>query len=297
MNQWVMLVRSFVELTSFAHLLVERVDEQCSLVKLVSHNVCFACQINDDSAHSKFNRATFHDDNDFVVKISWIVTSSLFFLTFVLKRSSENDDIKENWNFVLISQRIMSRTHQNRLRLVSKIERHDFLIDFFCDRCYFINRSCIAMTNSSSRLKCSKCVRLRKVCVNMSWSSLNRNRKEYVFKIVENEKLFAIVITRLLRNKKILKKINVKIKLKTQCLMSKMKKFESLKSFDCFVANVFVDLFFAMWFFITMLNDFSNVDEIVAMSFDNFSNTWMISSVFYCKIFFSFDQMFLISLL
>ena len=65
-----MLVRSFVESTSFAHLLVERVDEQCSLVKLMSNVVCFACQINDDNARSRFNRATFHDDNDFVIKIS-----------------------------------------------------------------------------------------------------------------------------------------------------------------------------------------------------------------------------------
>ena len=65
-----MLVRSFVESTSFAHLLVERVDEQCSLVKLMSYVVCFTCQINDDNVYSRFSRATFHDDNDFVVRIS-----------------------------------------------------------------------------------------------------------------------------------------------------------------------------------------------------------------------------------
>ena len=140
----------------------------------------------------------------------------------------------------------MSRTHQNRLRLASKIERHDSLVDLPCDRCCLTNRPCIAMTNSSSRLKCSECVRLRRACVNMSWSSLNRSREEYAFKVAEDEKLLATVITRLLRNKKILKEVNAKAKLKTQCLMSKMKEFELLKSSDCSAANALVGLSSAM---------------------------------------------------
>ena len=201
----------------------------------------------------------------------------------------------------------MSRTHQNRLRLISKIERHDFLVDFSCDRYCLINRSCIAMTNSSSRLKCSKCVRLRRVCVNMSWSSLNRNRKEYAFKIVENENLLAIVITRLLRNKKILKEMNVKIKLKTQCLMSKMKKFESLKSFDCLVAKCFcwfvfcnvilydyVEWFLEHWWsccnvfwqFFKCLNDFQMFS--IVKHFFHWSNVFDLSFLIFSRLEFLF---------
>jgi hypothetical protein len=39
----------------------------------------------------------------------------------------------------------------------------------------------------------------------MSWESLDRTRDEYQKKVDEDEKLLATVISRLLRNKKILK--------------------------------------------------------------------------------------------
>ena len=63
--------------------------------------------------------------------------------------------------------RIMSRQQQNRFRIVFKIERHNFLIDIICDRYCFFDRFCVAMKNSSSRFKCSKCIRVDKVCVNI----------------------------------------------------------------------------------------------------------------------------------
>ncbi len=74
----------------------------------------------------------------------------------------------------------------------------------------------------------------------MSWSSLNHNREDLFVKIAKDEALLAIVIIRLLQNKKILKKIDAKTKRKTQCLLLEMKKLNALESFNCFVANAFV---------------------------------------------------------
>jgi len=43
---------------------------------------------------------------------------------------------------------------------------------------------------------------------------------------------------RLLRNKKMLKKINAKMKQKTQYLLSSIKKLNVIKLLNCFIANV-----------------------------------------------------------
>jgi len=45
---------------------------------------------------------------------------------------------------------------------------------------------------------------------------------------------------RLLRNKKILKKVNAKTKQKTQYLLSSIKKLNVTKSLNCFVANALI---------------------------------------------------------
>ncbi len=100
------------------------------------------------------------------------------------------------------------------------------------------------MEDFLSYLKCSKCVRANKSCVNMSWSSLDHNRKDLFVKIVKDEALLIVVITRLLRNKKILKKINAKTKRKTQCLLLRIKKLNAFEFFNCLVTNVFVELSF-----------------------------------------------------
>jgi len=156
----------------------------------------------------------------------------------------------------------MSRQQQGRLRVAFEIERYDTLIDIACERCSLSDHFCIAMKDFSSRLKCSKCVRASKSCVNMSWSFLNHNREDLSVKIAEDEALLAIVITRLLRNKKIMKKIDAKAKRKTQCLLLRMKKSNVPEFFNCFVANALVESSFAFWLFLAMLNDFSNVNEI-----------------------------------
>jgi len=135
----------------------------------------------------------------------------------------------------------MSRQQQDRLRVAFEIERYDTLIDIACERCSLSNYFCIAMKDFSSCLKCSKCVRANKSCVNMSWSFLDHNREDLFVKIAKDEALLAIVITRLLRNKKIMKKIDAKTKRKTQCLLLRMKKSNVLEFFNCFVANALVE--------------------------------------------------------
>ncbi len=98
--------------------------------------------------------------------------------------------------------------------------------------------------------------------MNMSWSFLDHNRKDLFVKIVKDEAFLTIVIIRLLRNKKILKKIDAKTKRKTQCLLLRVKKSNAFEFFNYFVANALVKSSFAFWSFLAMLNDFSNVDKI-----------------------------------
>jgi len=135
----------------------------------------------------------------------------------------------------------MSHQQQSRIRLASEIDRYDILIDFACERCSCSGKPCIAMKDSSSRLKCSKCVRANKACVNMSWISLNRIREDLSSKIAKNEAVLTIVITRLLRNKKMLKKANAKAKRKTQCFLFEVKKLNVAESPDCPAANALVE--------------------------------------------------------
>ncbi len=106
-------------------------------------------------------------------------------------------------------------SHQNRIRLAFEIDRYETLVNFAYKRCCYTSKPCIVIKDSSSRLKCSKCVRANKSCVNMSWASLDRTREDLSSKVAKNEVVLAIVITRLLRNKKMLKKVDAKAKRKT----------------------------------------------------------------------------------
>jgi hypothetical protein len=156
----------------------------------------------------------------------------------------------------------MSRQQQSRLRVAFEIERYDILIDIACERCSLSGHSCIVMKDFSSRLKCSECVCASKSCVNMSWSFLDHSREDLFAKIAKDEAVLAIVIIWLLRNKKILKKIDAKTKRKARCLLSGIKESNASKSSNCFAANALVESSSAFWSSLAMLNDFSNVDEI-----------------------------------
>ncbi len=52
--------------------------------------------------------------------------------------------------------------------------------------------------------------------------------------------MLIIVITQLLRNKKMLKKVNAKTKRKTYYLLSSIKKLNVIKSLNCLVANALI---------------------------------------------------------
>ncbi len=155
----------------------------------------------------------------------------------------------------------MSRQQQNRLRLAAEIQRYGTTVDFACDRCSSLKSLCIAMEDSRSRLKCSECVRAGKPCVNMSWQSLDRTREELSSKVAEDEKVLATVITRLLRNKKILKEIDLKARRKTQCLLSEVDAEEDSDLLNCPAADALVGLSPAIWSSMAMLDDFSSFND------------------------------------
>jgi len=156
----------------------------------------------------------------------------------------------------------MSHQQQSRIRLASEIDRYGALVDFACERCCCSGKPCIAMEDSSSRMKCSECVRAGKPCVNMSWVSLDRTREDLSSKVAEDEAVLATVITRLLRNKKMLKEVDAKAKRKTQCLLSGMEESDAVESLNCPAANSLVGASPAIWSSLAILDDFSNVGGI-----------------------------------
>ncbi len=130
--------------------------------------------------------------------------------------------------------------YQNCICLVFEINYYETFVNFVCERCCYISKPCIAIKDSSSHLKYLKCVCAKKSYINMSWTFLNYIRENLFFKVAKNETMLIIVITRLLRNKKMLKKVNAKTKQKTQCLLFSIKKSNVTKSSNCLVANALI---------------------------------------------------------
>jgi len=62
--------------------------------------------------------------------------------------------------------------------------------------------------------------------------------------VIKNEIMLTIVITRLLRNKKMLKEVDAKTKRKTQCLLSNIKKLNVIESPNYFIANALIEASF-----------------------------------------------------
>ncbi|KAI6786596.1 hypothetical protein KC332_g19142 [Hortaea werneckii] len=87
--------------------------------------------------------------------------------------------------------------------------------------------------SSSSNLRCSECVRQGKKCVNMSWESLDKTREEYRRKVDEDEELLAVVMARLMRNKKILRQAEGRAARKAECLASEMEAEGVFETDDC----------------------------------------------------------------
>lgn len=142
----------------------------------------------------------------------------------------------------------MSSKTQNRLRLYNEIQKHGTPCEVACDYCFWNNKTCIAMSSSSSNtLKCSECVRRGRPCANLSWASLDQTRSDLQKKIDEDEQLLAEAMARLLRNKKILKQAEERAKQKAQCLLSEMDEARELEDEDCPAVAATVGLSPLVW--------------------------------------------------
>jgi hypothetical protein len=142
----------------------------------------------------------------------------------------------------------MSASHQRRLRLSSEIARANHPAEAPCNHCFLEGIICYVMPDS--RLKCAECTRLGQACVNMSWESLDRTREEYQKKVDDDEKLLAAVISRLLRNKKILKQAEERARKKALCLASDMEaagETEAAQDIDCPASSIGMAFSPAMW--------------------------------------------------
>ena len=141
----------------------------------------------------------------------------------------------------------MSRFHQNRFRVAFEIAQYDVLVVTSCDRCLLFGRDCIVM-KSFSRLKCFECVRFEKSCTNFSWEALDKTREEYKKKIQLNEEELAKIISRLLRNKRILQQIDEKAKRKIKHLLEELNQFDELETLDDYsIANALINTSFVFW--------------------------------------------------
>ena len=78
------------------------------------------------------------------------------------------------------------------------------------------------MPDTTKRLKCAECTKAGKLCINMSQESLDRTRTKYRKKVKEDETLLATVITRLMRNKKILKQAEERARYKALGIANKI---------------------------------------------------------------------------
>ena len=78
------------------------------------------------------------------------------------------------------------------------------------------------MPSANLRLKYLECVCVSYLCVNLSQEFLNKTRAKYKKKVEDNKKLLVEVITRILRNKKILTQAKERAVKKAKCLANKL---------------------------------------------------------------------------
>ncbi|KAI1517919.1 hypothetical protein KJE20_02436 [Pyrenophora tritici-repentis] len=85
----------------------------------------------------------------------------------------------------------------------------------------------------------------------MSWVSLDKTRKEYKKKVEEDEQLLAQVISRLMRNKKILKQAEERAAKKAICLANTLRDggddVDAQESMNCPAADALVGFSPMMW--------------------------------------------------
>lgn len=88
-------------------------------------------------------------------------------------------------------------------------------------------------------------------CVNMSWVSLDKTREEYEKKVEEGEKQLAEVLSRLMRDKKILQQAKDRSAKKAWCLANSLRDageaVDAQESLDCPAADALVGFSPMMW--------------------------------------------------
>jgi hypothetical protein len=71
--------------------------------------------------------------------------------------------------FYLVPAVIMvSNKRLEQLRLALKIQNYNTKFNIPCDYCFENNKKCFIIASNNRRLKCSKCVRKGRPCVNLS---------------------------------------------------------------------------------------------------------------------------------
>ncbi|KAJ8117290.1 hypothetical protein OPT61_g1478 [Boeremia exigua] len=116
------------------------------------------------------------------------------------------------------------------------------------------------MPSTNNCLKCSECVRVGRPCVNLSWESLDKTRVEYKKKVEDDKKLLAEVISRLLRNKKILAQAKDRAAKKAECLANELDaEGEDVRAeeISCPAADAQVAFSPAMWSTLGYLDEFA----------------------------------------
>jgi len=164
----------------------------------------------------------------------------------------------------------MSRSSSNRLRLASEIQRNGSVASSPCQYCFENNRECVVMSGNQ-RLRCSECVRRGRACVNLSWSSLDKQRESLETQVTEAEEELQRAIAKLLRLKKILKQANKRAAEKTECLEREMTETgeleEEAEDVDCPAAGIGVAASPLTWEMQWMIQDaVNNLPDIPSSS-------------------------------
>ena len=174
----------------------------------------------------------------------------------------------------------MSRSYKNRLRIASEILQYGSPATTPYDRCFLSNRTCVVM-EGSSRLKYSECIRSGRPYTNLSWEALDRTREEYRKRVEDDEKELAKIISRLLRNKQILKQADDKAKRKAEYLMEEMDRAGELEDAkDCPAADALIGVSPSIWGSIDLINSSLNFGGASLEVPDNPLYTYMVPKCF-----------------
>ncbi|GIZ36577.1 hypothetical protein CKM354_000004700 [Cercospora kikuchii] len=150
-----------------------------------------------------------------------------------------------------------SSSSRNRLRLYKETIAFGSPSVIPCDHCFLNGHDCIVM-EGSYRLRCAECVKRGRKCVNLSWESLDRTREEYRKKVEKDEEELAVILARLMRNKKILRQAEERARKKALCLQSEMEEsgeFVEDEDVDCPAADATVGLSPAVWSSLDFINN------------------------------------------